>query len=127
VAIELDAPFTVEDDTLDLSELTVDQPVRGVLDGFTWDAMYTLELEEGDEIEIALRAGTSDPYFWLLAPGEGSADFDAEPDADDGGGGLYDLDAKERFTIDESGTWRLVFGTYDGTVTGYELTVNRTD
>lgn len=122
VTVELDAPFVVVDETRELGPLAVGETVRGVLDGFTFDATYDLELEAGDEIEISMHAGTSDAYFALLAPGE-ELDPMAEPSGDDGGGGLYDLDPREIVEIDESGTWRLVVGTYDGVVTGYELSV----
>ena len=56
------------------------------------------------------------------SPGR-SYDDAAEPDADDGGGGLYDLDPQDTFDVDQSGTWHIVVGAWDASVAGYELTV----
>jgi hypothetical protein len=41
--------------------------------------------------------------------------------------GLYDLDPRESFKIDRTGTYRIVVGTWDGVVGGYELAVHRVD
>lgn len=125
VELSADVPFAVFDDTRDGEPVTIDEPLRGVIDGVTYEVIHPVELEAGDVIEISVHAGTSDAYFTLLEPGE-EYDPSAEPDVDDGGGGLYDLDAAETFDVERSGTYRIVVSTWDGVVTGYELTVRRT-
>ncbi len=104
--------------------MTVGAPARGVLDGFSFEAEHTVELVEGDEVEITVRAGTSDAFFTFLGPDEERDPF-AMPLGDDGAGGLYDLDPRETFTVEKSGTHRVLVSTYDGVVGGYELTVER--
>jgi hypothetical protein len=122
VVVDADVPFTAQPDVAEAVPVSAGE-TRGVLQAFTTTAVHEIELQEGDVVEIALSAGSSDPYFTLLAPGE-DYDIEAEPQADDGGGGLYDLDAFERFEIDRSGAWRIVVSTWDGYTTGYVLTVS---
>lgn len=121
VTLDADAPFTVHADVTDGGPISAGE-TRGVLQAFSTTALHEIELEAGDVVEVALSAGSNDPYFTLLAPGE-EYDVDAEPQVDDGGGGLYDLDSFESFEIDESGTWRIVLSTWDAYTTGYVLTV----
>lgn len=122
VTLSADQPFAVFDHVVEGDAVTLDEPLRGTVDGFTYDVIHPVELSEGDRVEITVRGGTADMYFSVLAPGE---DYDllAEADADDGGGGLYDLDPSDTVRIDESGTWRIVIGSYDGVVSAYELEV----
>ena len=122
--VEVNVPFDVLPVGIEGAQVEIGSSTRGVLDGFALSAIHTIELREGDEIEISLHAGTSDPYFTLVAPGEIYDDF-SDPSGDDGGGGLYDLDADETFTIDESGTWQIVVSTYEALVAGYQLDVTR--
>jgi hypothetical protein len=121
VTVDADVPFTANADVIDGGSIEPGE-IRGVLQAYATTAVHEIELEAGDVVEIELSAGSSDPYFDLLAPGE-EYDEMADPDADDGGGGLYDLDSFERFEIDESGTWRIVLSTWDAYTTGYVLTV----
>jgi S1-C subfamily serine protease len=121
VTLDADVSFTAQPDVADAVVVSAGE-TRGVLQAFTTTAVHEIELQEGDVVEIAVSAGSSDPYFTLLAPGE-DYDIEAEPQADDGGGGLYDLDSFERFEIDESGAWRIVVSTWDGYTTGYVLTI----
>ena len=64
-----DVPFEVLDDTTDGAAVTVDEPLRTTLDGFTFDVIHPVELEAGDEVEITVRGGTSDDAdaraFWV--------------------------------------------------------------
>ena len=126
VELSADVPFELIDDTVDGPPVTIGTPLRQVADGFTYDVIHPVELRAGEEIEITVNAGTSDAYFTLLEPGE-EYDQLAEPAVDDGGGGLYDLDPRESFTIERSGAYRVVVGTWDGVVGGYELDVHHAD
>jgi trypsin-like peptidase len=121
VTLHADVPFVAHADVAE-GDAIADGETRGVLQAFAPTVVHEVELEAGDVVEIALSAGSSDPYFTLLAPGE-EYDVEAEPQVDDGGGGLYDLDSYERFEIDESGRWRIVLSTWDGYTSGYVLTV----
>lgn len=125
VTVDADVPFSAQPDVADGGPVSAGE-TRGVLQAYTTTAVHEIELEDGDVVEIAVSAGSSDPYFTLLAPGE-EYDAFADPQVDDGGGGLYDLDSFERFEIDESGTWRIVVSTWDGYTTGYVLTVTLDD
>ncbi|CAN5699522.1 hypothetical protein BH18ACT2_BH18ACT2_09150 [soil metagenome] len=53
--VDVDVPFAVLDATLEAGEVTVGAPARGVLDGFSFEAEHTIELVEGDEVEITVR------------------------------------------------------------------------
>lgn len=122
VTVEADVPFAAETDPIDGGPIVAGD-TRGVLQALASTVVHSIELEEGDVVEIRLSAGSSDPYFDLLAPGE-EYDVEADPQVDDGGGGLYDLDSFERFEIDQTGTWRIVLSTWDGYTTGYLLSVS---
>jgi hypothetical protein len=123
--VRLDAPYVVYEDTMDGGTLTAGTPTRGVVDGFTFEVIHEIRLVQGDEAEITLRSPVADSYFSVIRPGE-LYDPNEEPLADDGAGGLYDLDAQATVTADITGTYRIVVGTYEGIVAGYELTVDVT-
>jgi len=124
VTVDLDAPFAAFASIDPVRRIEVGDAIDVVVDGFTYEQLYTVDLEEGDEVEIAVRSAAADPYYILLAPGE-EYDPTQEPTADDGGGGLYDLDAVDTHTADAAGTYTIVVGTYDGIVSGYQLSVSR--
>jgi len=81
-----------------------------------------VHLDKGETIDITARTPASDVYFTVLTPREFDSTF-RPPDADDGGGGLFDLDAEEKFTAGETGTYRIVVGTNDPITSGYTLSV----
>ena len=122
ITFDADVPFVGYTGVTALQAIAVDEPVSGVVDAFTFEQLYTVELSAGDEVEISVRGAAPDPYYILLEPGE-AYDPAAQPTADDGGGGLYDLDAVDTHTIDADGTYTVVVGTFDGIVSGYELLV----
>jgi S1-C subfamily serine protease len=93
-----------------------------IVDSFVFEDLYAIELVEGDEIEISVRSPVADPYYVLIEPGE-LYRRDLQPTADDGGGGLWDLDALDTHRIRTTGTYLLAIGTYDGIVGGYHLRV----
>jgi S1-C subfamily serine protease len=126
VTLSADVPFEAFDMTTQGEAIVVGTPQRVVVDGFTFEVVHPIELEAGEDVSITVRGGTSDAYFSVLAPGD---DYDptAEADADDGGGGLYDIDPTDTFEADETGTYRIVVGTWDGIVGAYEIQVEPAD
>lgn len=127
-SIGIDVPFLLLDNDEDSPiDIDVGDTARGIVDGFSPEVSYELKLDRGDVIEITTRSPIADTYFYLLAPGEEKEDFFATPSADDGAGGLFDVDAQDRFEIERSGTWTIIVGAYDGIVSGYELSVTKVD
>jgi hypothetical protein len=119
---DADVPFVVYTDIRPPEAMALGDAVDSIVDGFTWEDVYTVELTAGQEIEITVRSPASDPYYILLGPGDEYAS-DLPPSGDDGAGGLYDLDAQDTHRIETTGTYKIVVGTYDGIVAGYHLTV----
>jgi S1-C subfamily serine protease len=126
VTVDADEPFVAYGGTVTGDPVAVGATVRGVLDGFAVDAVHTLTIDEPGTYVVSVSAGASDAYVTVLAPGE-SYDPDAEPSADDDGGGLYGFDAEYEFEVDPdaTGEWTIVAGTWDGVITGYTLRVER--
>lgn len=126
VALSADVPFEVMDPTAHGQPVQLGEPVREVVDSFTFEVVHTVDLEAGDEVAITVRGGTSDAFFTVLGPDE---DYDplAPPAAEDGGGGLYDMDPSDTFKAEEDGEHRIVVGTWDGVVATYELLVEPAD
>lgn len=124
VTLDLDSAFVAYGDMAPPRRIDLGDSIETVADGFSFEQLYTIDLEAGDEVEIGVRSAAADAYYILLPPGE-EYDPTQEPTTDDGGGGLYDLDAVDTHTVDATGTYTIVVGTYDGIVTGYQLSVSR--
>ncbi len=125
LTVDADVPFVLHRDTAEGEAITVGEPLRHVVDGFTWDVVHPLELEAGQEVDIVVRGGHSDAYFSIVEPGSTEGLW-SDVMGEDGGGGLFDLDPQETFTASETGTHRLVVGTYDGVVGSYQIEVTPT-
>jgi hypothetical protein len=124
LVVDASVAFTAMTSVMKGAPVKVDSHTRGVIDGFVTTVVHPIDLRDGDRIQIAVRAGASDAFFTLVPPG-GRYDPFGVPSADDGGGGLYGLDPKKSFDIDQTGTWRIVISTYDAVVDGYDLDVRR--
>lgn len=125
VTVDADVPFVIYSDTAEIKSMELGETIEGVVDGFTWEDVYEVRLLAGQEIEITVRSPASDPYYFLVGPGLAVSD-EFEPSGDDGGGGLYDLDAQDQHHVDLSGTYTIYVGTYEGIVSGYTLSVEST-
>jgi S1-C subfamily serine protease len=86
-------------------ELEVGETRRLALDHGQEAIVLWVDLERGQEVEIAARTVAGDAAWRLWA--QDDFDGDSLADADDGGGGLWDLDAVGRFRPDESGSFDL--------------------
>lgn len=98
--------------------LSLDETVDGSVDVFNDTDAYELDLAEGQSVTITAASPFGDMGYTLIPPDE------SEPfEADDGGGGLYDLDASGTFTATAAGRHRLLVFQLDGYATDYRLTI----
>lgn len=127
VEFSADTSFVVFGETVEGAPLEVGSTRRGVLDAFAVEAIHELEVTEAGDLVFEVSAGASDAYLTVLPPGERYDYYDSEVSADDGGGGLYGLDARYEVSVEpeDIGTWRVVVGTWDGVITGYSVSVRR--
>jgi S1-C subfamily serine protease len=95
--------------------------IDGVVDYFEMGDIYMVDLEVGDEVELAAHSPQGDMAIYVRAPGMPLKDVDF---FDDGGGGLYDYDASGTITADVAGTYVVLVTSFDGVVTGYRFDVD---
>lgn len=97
-----------------------DDAVEGTLGYLDDQEDFAFELEAGDSVDVLVRSAIGDVAFSITGPGIG---FDEAEEFDDGGGGLFDLDAEGSFTAEEDGTYVLAVYQVEGAATGFRLTV----
>ncbi len=81
---------------------------------------FLLDLATGEEVEIAARSAVGDVAFSVSPASDPNAVGD---EVDDGGGGLFDLDAEDVFTAPGTGAYVIDVHQVDGYSTDYRLEV----
>ncbi len=118
-----------------VTPLLLDTAVEDVLSSSTPGRGYTIELTEGQELEIAASSPQGDVSVSIVPPGgsggtTGSFDeFEYEDEDggffDDSGEGLYGLDVLEEYTAEDGGTYEVWIESYDDFSMAYRLEVRR--
>jgi S1-C subfamily serine protease len=121
VVVDLSEPSVVAPRT-EAQPIELGRTVSGTLGYFELDDVYTLDLHAGDKLHVTATSPQGDPAVLILPPGGSFGDLHL---VDDGGGGLYELDADGDYTAPTDGTYRFGVLTYDGVVTGYRFTLER--
>lgn len=121
LVVTTDEPFAVMDELIPETEL-IDpgEEVEGVVGSLDALRTYQLELVADEEVDLLAQSATGDLAVRVVGPGEGF--WDAE-ELDDGGGGLFGLDAEGSFTARRSGPHLVHVYQVDGAPTTYRLTV----
>jgi S1-C subfamily serine protease len=104
----------------DEEPVAVGDRVEGAIDYFELHDRYVVDLEEGDEVDLRVASPQGDMGFMVWPRGEGPA---TATFADDGGGGLFDLDAHETFVADVGGPHVIQVLSFDGVTSGYAMEV----
>jgi hypothetical protein len=112
---------SIEPPTSPRRAITAGEPIRTTFDFFELEDVYTIDLRAGDEIELSATSPQGDMGIAVLGPGQGYPDVAR---FDDGGGGLYEVDADGKYTATADGTYRIGAFSYDGVVTGYTIAVD---
>jgi len=112
-------PFEVLNPQPALQSLDVGEPVEGTVSAFDDTDTYLLDLRAGQSVAITASSAFGDMAFTLVPPEGGGEGIEA----DDGGGGLFDLDATGTFTARAEGTHILHVSQVDGYATAYRVAV----
>lgn len=104
----------------DPREIAVGDEATGVVTALGEFDTFFLDLEAGEEVTITASSATGDVAFAAYRPDDPEVPV---AEADDGGGGLLDLDATARFVAEEAGTYGIDVYQVDGYSTAYRLTV----
>lgn len=96
-------------------------PVEGTLGYLDSVSVSEIDLEEGDRVDILASSAIGDVAFTMVAPGD---TLDDSEEVDDGGGGLFGLDAQDTYTATETGTYELWVYQVEGVATDYRLQVD---
>ena len=114
-------PFSVLEDLDNDRQVTLGEPVRGVLDPLEVSDTYLMELQAGGAVEIFAGSAYGDMSFVVRALAQGPAD---QFEVDDSETGLSGLDARGRYEAEVSGTHRIIVESPSWRPTGYVLEVN---
>jgi S1-C subfamily serine protease len=121
VDVTVSDPFAVVTPTEDIVDATVgDDPIDGVVTSLGEADTFSLEMEEGEAVTITAASPLGDMAFttYLLDDPD-----DPGEEADDGGGGVLDLDASTTLTADVAGTYAIDVYQVDGYSNAYRLTI----
>ena len=116
------APFVSLADTDQDKPIAIGASATGIIDTYEDNDSYVIQLAVGDKISIAASSPQGDVDYAVVAPGETLANAQF---VTDGGGGLYDLDAKGTYTATVAGPHHIYVVHGDDVATGYRLTVSR--
>lgn len=113
--VEVELPYVEVD-------LAVGDEDAGVVSHLEDGDFYLVELEAGEPVEVAARSALGDMAWdlFLVDDPEGRSESYY---ADDGGGGVFDLDAVDTVTPEISGSYLLNVYAIDGYATAYEVSV----
>jgi S1-C subfamily serine protease len=133
----VDVPWTSDQPLWPLSRPITTEPmdvgdtIDGILSGYDSGQDVTVELEEGQEVELWARSPQGDMTVMVVPPG---ATLDAvglnAPEVkglevfEDSDVGLPGYDVQERFTAEAAGTYRFALSNYDGTPVAWRFTVS---
>ena len=121
LSVTTSEPFAVVAGDPEVTPIKVDgDPVEGTLGYLDPTRVFSVDLDADDEFAITASSAVGDVAYSVVAPGEA---LDAAEEVDDGGGGLFDLDASGTYTAETAGTHQLRVYQVEGVATGYRLTV----
>ncbi len=121
VTWESDLPLILATGERVTAPVELDEVVDRVFSPYDGPAELTIDLEAGTPIEIHARSAAGDAGFLLISPKvtlDAVTFADPEVDGiemvDDTDDGIYGLDARETFTVKETGTYRIRWFANDG-------------
>jgi hypothetical protein len=114
-------PFAVVGGDPEVRALAPGVEDEGQVGYFDDTDVVEVELAEGDEVEITVGSATGDLAFTVVGPGGSLGDSE---EFDDGGGGLFDLDAVGSHTATAAGTHRIWVYQVDGIASTYRIRVD---
>lgn len=112
------APLPLPEDAPE--DLAVGDAAEGTVSMLGEADTYLVDLEEGDEVEVTVSSAVGDMAYAVIPPGDRESPGE---EVDDGGGGLFDLDASEVLTADEAGTYAVQVYAVDGSSADYRIVV----
>jgi S1-C subfamily serine protease len=115
-------PVSVMEDLDATTSIAVGDSIRTDVDYWEWNDVYSLDLAEGESVEITVRSMIIDPLFIVLEPGIVSLSPDTFQ-VDDSSIGLGGLDAQSTFTAKVAGTHRIIVADSSLSSGGYLLDV----
>jgi S1-C subfamily serine protease len=119
ISVTASEPFTVVRGDPRPATIEVGDTATGAVAGYGMEP-FDLSLEAGDTVELTAASATGDLALTILGPGVDPAHA---PAFDDGGGGIFDLDATGTFTAPQTGVYRIRLYPADVISTSYRLTV----
>ncbi len=137
---EVQVPWTSDQALWPLSRpigtesIEVGDTVDGILSGYDSGQDLTVDLEEGQEVEIWARSPQGDMSVTVLPPGSKldaiavwAPEVSSLETFEDSDVGLFGLDVQERFTAEQTGTYRFAVTNYDGVPVAWRVTVTDCD
>ncbi len=112
------APLRLPEDAS--RDLAVGDTAEGTVSLMGEADTYLVGLDAGDEVEVTVSSAVGDMAYSVIPPGSRE---EAEPEVDDGGGGLFDLDASDVLVADEDGTYAVQVYAVDGYSNDYRIEV----
>ncbi|MEJ7845123.1 MAG: PPC domain-containing protein, partial [Acidimicrobiales bacterium] len=100
--------------------LTIGTRHVGALDTFETLDTFTVDLAQGQALDVYLGAVAGDMAYWIYPVG---GEADEANMVDDSNEGLYGLDAHETFTAPAAGAYIIEVSTYETISVGYVLDV----
>ncbi|HEX7135146.1 MAG TPA: hypothetical protein VF228_21410, partial [Iamia sp.] len=120
VTVGLSDPFAVVQPTEDAQDLAVGDEVDGVVSVLGEADTFYLELDEGESVTITAASPLGDVAFTTFLADDLD---DPGEETDDGGGGIFDLDASSTLTADVSAVYGIDVYQVDGYTNAYRLMI----
>ncbi|UDY36332.1 S1C family serine protease [Dermatobacter hominis] len=134
VAWSSDQPMWPLSRPIETESMNVGDTVEGILSGYDSGHDVTVDLEEGQQVELWARSPQGDMNVTVVPPG---ATVDAvslyAPEArglqlfEDSDVGLFGYDVQERYTAEATGTYRFALSNYDAVPVAWRFTVTDCD